>query len=107
MKVELTEDQKRELKAELCRSNGNSDVKIVILQRGWVAVGRYKQDGDECTLTDASVVRIWGTKKGLGEIAEGGPTSDTKLDKCPTLRFHRLTVIATMDCVEGKWSKHL
>ena len=106
--LQLTEDQKAELRAELCGGEkASSDIRIVILQRGWVAVGRYYQDGDDCCLTDCSVIRLWGTTKGLGEIAEGGPTSKTILDKCPTLRFHRLTVIATMDCVESKWHKRL
>jgi hypothetical protein len=47
---------------------------------------------------------VWGTTKGLGEIAEGGPTSSTKLDRSPDLRFHPMTVIARMDVNEDAWS---
>lgn len=36
---------------------------IVVLNRGWVVVGNYSEDGDNCTLTDASVIRVWGTTK--------------------------------------------
>jgi hypothetical protein len=83
------------------------DVRIVILQRGWVAVGKYTQDGENCRLENASIIRRWGTTKGLGQIAADGPTSNTVLDKCPTLRFNVLTVIATIDCEGSKWAAHL
>lgn len=78
-------------------------IKIVILQRGWVAVGKYYREGDDCRLENASIIRNWGTTKGLGEIALDGPTSKTILDSCPTIRFHVLTAVASIDCVESKW----
>ena len=80
-----------------------TDIRIVILQRGWVAVGRYSQRGDECRLDGASIVRRWGTTKGLPEIASGGPTGATVLDRSPPLRFHALTVVATIDCDPARW----
>jgi hypothetical protein len=79
-------------------------IRIVILQRGWVMVGRFSQEKENCTLTNAHVIRVWGTTTGLGQIAFEGPTKSTVLDKSPTVRFHELTVIATIDCVEEKWS---
>jgi len=107
--VELSKEAAAELAEQLRpgKSQATGAVRIVILQRGWVMVGRYSESGDECRLDDCSNVRIWGTTKGLGEIAEGGPTGSTKLDKQPVTRFHKLTVIATIDCVESKWRKHL
>ena len=80
-----------------------SKKQIVILQRGWVVIGNYSVQKDECRLSDAAIIRVWGTTKGLGEIAEGGPTSTTKLDRSPDLRFHPMTVIARMDVDENKW----
>ncbi|MCK5236909.1 MAG: hypothetical protein KAR06_07985 [Deltaproteobacteria bacterium] len=82
------------------------DIKIVVLQRGHVMVGRFSQEGDTCKLMGASVIRVWGTTKGLGEIAYEGPTSKTKLDKCPDITFHILTSILIMDCVEETWETH-
>ena len=84
-----------------------SPIRIVILQRGWVKVGRFYQDGSNCRLEDCSTIRMWGTSKGLGEIAAGGPTSKTVLDREPTCRFHEMTIIATLDCEKAKWEKHL
>lgn len=81
----------------------NSGIKIAILQRGWVMVGYFSREGNDCTLTDASVIRVWGTTKGLGEIALGGPTSSTKLDKAGTVQFDYLTTVAILSCEESKW----
>ncbi len=78
---------------------------IVILQRGWVVIGDFSLSKDgECQLFDAAIIRVWGTTKGLGEIAEAGPTSSTKLDRSPDLRFHPMTVIARMDVNEANWT---
>ena len=78
---------------------------IVILNRGWVVVGNYSEKGDDCTLTDASVIRVWGTTKGLGELAENGPLTATKLDSCPNVHFNKMTMVARMDVNEVNWSK--
>lgn len=88
--------------------NGNGNIKIVILQRGWVMVGRFEREGSDCRLHNASIIRSWGTTRGLGEIALNGPTANTKLD--PTngvVEFDYLTVIATIECQEEKWSNAL
>ena len=63
-------------------ANGEGPIKIVILQRGWCMVGKFERDGSNCKLRDAAVIRQWGTTRGLGQIAEGGATDLTKLDKC-------------------------
>jgi len=81
-----------------------SDIKIVVLQRGWIVVGRFEREGTQCKLHNASVIRIWGTTQGLGEIAEDGPTTTTKLDKCKgVVQFDYLTVVLTLDCEAKKW----
>lgn len=82
-------------------------IKIVVLQRGWVVVGRYSQNGQDCKLTDAAVIRVWGTTKGITELVDG-PTSKTVLDKTnKPITFHELTVVMTLDAEEKAWSKAL
>jgi hypothetical protein len=77
---------------------------ICILQRGWVFVGNMTKVGNDCYLDNASVIRTWGTTKGLGEIAENGPIEDkTTLDPCPQVKFHYATLVAAIKCREGKW----
>lgn len=77
---------------------------IVVLQRGWVLVGLLHKDGSEFKLTNGSVVRNWGTTKGLGELAANGPTASTKLDSIPDTRFHEMTVVLRISCSD-KWGK--
>lgn len=85
-----------------------SSIKIVILQRGWVYIGKFERTGSDCLLTKASVIRRWGTTKGLGEITKDGPTSNTVLDPVNgPVRFDYLTVVATLDCNDEVWKKEL
>ena len=86
----------------------SGNIKIVILQRGWVMVGRFERNGSDCKLHNAAVIRSWGTSKGVGEIAKDGPTPNTKLDPCNGLvEFDYLTVVSTISCDEKKWANKL
>lgn len=86
----------------------NGDIKIVILQRGWVMIGRFERNGSDCKLHNASVIRNWGTKRGLGELAMEGKKPNTILDKCGGLvEFDYLTVVATISVDEKKWVNEL
>ena len=89
---------------EYVKKESDAPIKIVILQRGWVMVGNLERTGSDCVLKNAAVVRVWGTKRGLGEIAQAGPTKDTILDKCGTVHFDWLTVVAAIDCEASKWA---
>jgi len=79
------------------------DTKIVILQRGWVMVGIFSKKDQNCKLENASVIRSWGTSKGIGELVNG-TLPDTKLDPCGTVEFHELTIIAMINCDGAKWN---
>jgi hypothetical protein len=79
-------------------------IRIIVAQRGWVCVGRVYLDGDEYRIEGSSIIRRWGTTKGLGEIAEGGPGDKTVLDPSGTVRIHRLAIVLSFDCNANKWS---
>lgn len=64
---------------------------IVIGNRGNIVVGDLTIKGQTGYLTNASVIRIWGTTKGLGQLALEGPTHKTKLDFCGEFEFELLT----------------
>jgi hypothetical protein len=84
------------------------DVKIVVLQRGWVAVGRYYKKGNECRLENAYTIGRWGTSKGLPQLANEGPQGETQLHKSDgAIRFHRSGEVFTIDCAEKKWAKYV
>jgi hypothetical protein len=83
------------------------NIKIVILQRGWIMIGYFNRVGNDCELSKANVIRNWGTTKGLGELSQG-PLKDTKLDKCNGIvQFDYLTVVASISVEESKWSSKL
>lgn len=78
-------------------------VRIVVMDRGWVHVGRWSRDGDECRLDNAYTVRRWGTTRGLGQIAAEGPTTSTVLDPAGTVRYHVGSAVLSIDCDESRW----
>ena len=101
-------DEVKYVRADSISENKNlsKDIRIVILQRGWVAVGRFSKEGQDCKLENASIIRIWGTKNGLGELISG-PLPTTILDIYGTMRFHELAIVATLDCEASKWAQNL
>ena len=83
--------------------NYTGDIKIVVLQRGWIYIGRFSKVNNFCKLTNAYCIRSWGTTKGLQELVNGA-TPNTKLDKCEGIvEFDWLTVIHTITVKEGAW----
>lgn len=84
------------------KHNGE-EVRIIILQRGWVIIGRYYQHGSQCWIESGYVIRNWGTTQGLGELATSGKQESTKLDFIPKTQFHELTIVASIICDKSKW----
>jgi hypothetical protein len=81
-------------------------LKIVVLDRGWVFVGRVTERPGELQIDDACCVRFWGTSKGLGQLASEGPLSATKLDPCPRVIAPGRAVMFTLECSEEKWKNY-
>ena len=81
-------------------------LKILVLQRGWVIVGRVDATADRVVIHNGAVVRVWGTKKGLPEIANDGPTEHTILDECDgEMEVHPLAVVLTLTCNQRTWDR--
>lgn len=81
----------------------DGDVKIVVLDRGFVYVGRVEVEDDFVIIGNAKNIRLWGTSKGLGELVNG-PLKDTKLDPVGTVRAPLRALISLIDVVESKWT---
>lgn len=84
-----------------------SDIRILVLQRGWVYVGRYQCDDRTVRLTDARCIRFWGTTGGLAELATSGPTEKTKLESPVTVEAPLTSVINTIQCNASAWGSAL
>lgn len=78
------------------------DVKIAVLDRGFVYVGSVQIEGDFLIISNAKNIRLWGTTKGLGELVNG-PTSSTKTDHVGTVRVPMKALISLIDVVGSKW----
>ena len=76
---------------------------IVILQRGWVMVGKLQKKGEYFKLLEGQVIRRWGTSNGLGELAIKGKLRETILEPTPETSFHELTMIGAIKCDPKKW----
>lgn len=74
------------------------EVRIIVADRGWVFVGNCQDHADgSVTITNARNIRAWGTKSGLGELANG-PTSSTKYDNYGSVRC---TPILSIGVIKG------
>ena len=78
------------------------DIKIVVLDRGFVYVGHVEVSADWVTITRAQNIRVWGTSKGLGELTHG-PLSGTKLDNVGTVKAPFRALISLIDVEQKAW----
>ena len=81
----------------------NGDIKIVVLDRGFVYVGRVAIEGDFVVISSAKNIRKWGTSKGLGELVSG-PLANTVLDTVGTVRAPLRAVIHMIEVEQSKWT---
>ena len=87
----------------------NSGFGILVIDRGNVIVGEYSfADGDKTARVEGgSVIRRWGTTRGLGELAKFGPRENTKLDplNC-TAHVNIGSVFFIIDSDPSMWCGH-
>ena len=79
------------------------DIKIVVLDRGFVYVGLVSQEDDFYIIKNAKNIRQWGTTKGLGELVSG-PLANTRLDNVGTVRVPSRALISLIDVEQSKWN---
>ena len=89
------------------REREPSEIKILVLQRGWVVVGKITREGSQVVFTGGHVVRRWGTTEGIGQLARLGPQDNTVLDRLDIGQCHELAIVAEIDCEVQAWSRHI
>ncbi len=70
---------------------------IVVLDRGFVYIGKASFEGDILRIENARNIRVWGTTKGLGELVNG-PTSKTVTDDVGTIIAPQRAIIHLIQC---------
>ena len=81
-------------------------IKIVVIERGFVYVGRVEVNGNEMTIEGAHSIIHWGTTKHLGELTDG-PLKDTKLGAPCTVQVLLRQVIHMIEVNQDGWHKHI
>ena len=79
------------------------DIKIVVLDRGYIYVGKVTLVDNFVVICNAKNIRYWGTTKGLGELVNG-PTPTTKLDTVGTVQANPQALISLIAVDQSKWS---
>lgn len=82
------------------------EIRIVVLDRGFVFVGRVTQTETEMYIDDARCIRKWGTTEGLGQLSQG-PLVETVLDHKCCIRPQIKAVLFTVEVVQSKWTAAL
>ena len=88
------------------RANDCGEIKIVVLERGFVYVGRCHVEEGQVTIFGARSLIRWGTTKHLGELTHG-PTANTKLGESCLVRALQSQVIHTIEVDANAWNKHI
>lgn len=78
---------------------------IVIVNKGWVFYGEIEESEKGIIIRKCKNIRVWGTSKGLGELALSGPTNDTILDDYGTIRIPLHAIIGVIETKEILWKK--
>ncbi len=99
----ITLDGTEYVRADSIPAGDPTPVQIVVIEGRWNIVGNVETTETGIVITNAKVIRYWGTTKGLGELALNGPTGKTILDPCGTVRVPAAAVLLTMDTDAGKW----
>jgi hypothetical protein len=71
---------------------------LVVCFERWHLIGDVTETKQGVTLTNASVIRYWGTTKGLGEIACSGVTKKTILDYTGTVVVPSASIVMRIKC---------
>jgi hypothetical protein len=88
---------------ELLAKKATGKLVIAILDRGWVFIGRATEDEFTLTLGEADCIRVWGTTKGIGQLALEGKQASTVLDPAGTVAVPKGSVVALIDARDAAW----
>ena len=72
---------------------------IFVVESGWVFSGMVESETEQVlNVTDAKVIAVWGTNRGLGQLAKSGPTKETKLEPCMFVEIQKSKLLFRIPC---------
>jgi hypothetical protein len=78
------------------------DIKIVVLERGFVYVGEVTELDDGIRVENARNIIRWGTSRHIAELVNG-PLEDTRLGDVCSFKAYTHSVIHMLDVESEKW----
>jgi len=83
-------------------------IKIVVIERGFVYVGRVEIDSEsnDVTIRGARSLIRWGSSQHLGELVSG-PLENTKLGAPCTVLVRERQVVHMIEVSSDGWNKHI
>lgn len=78
------------------------DIKICVLDNGFVYIGRVVDSGNMIVLSGARCIIRWGAKQHLGQLADG-PLTDTKLGASCVISFYNTRLVHTLEVSQDGW----
>lgn len=82
------------------------ELAIVVADRGFVYIGYVETRGDMCVVRECRNIRRWGTERGLAQLANEGPTEESRID--PAMKFVHIpmrAVISIINVEKSAWKK--
>lgn len=79
-------------------------LRIAVLDRGFVYIGRCSLAEGVLTIEEANCLRRWGTVAGLGQLAKRGRQPATVLDYTGLVRAPEHALIHLIECDEDAWA---
>jgi hypothetical protein len=81
-------------------------IKIVVIERGFVYVGRVQQNDGEVVIRGARSLIRWGSSNHLGELVNG-PLENTKLGDPCVVRVREAQIIHMIEVNQDAWDQHV
>lgn len=90
-------------------ANEGGPIKIVVIERGFVYVGRVEDndgcDGETVTIRGARSLIRWGSSQHLGELVNG-PLENTKLGAPCIVRVRESQIVHVIEVNQDAWKQH-
>lgn len=80
----------------------SGDKQLVVIDGGYMFIGRLTRKGDDCTIREAKCLIQWGTTKHLAELRHG-PLEGTKLGDPCTIRVSCEKIRFVMEVIQDAW----
>lgn len=82
------------------------DLAIVVVDRGFVYIGYVETRNEMCIIRECRNIRRWGTERGLAQLVNDGPTSESRIDPAmKSVHIPMRAVISIINVEKSAWKQ--